>query len=77
MRALLLALVLLVPSLAAAQDPPLAAHAQVLPPVIIVGTPQRPHAFMMLPRARVRFDRVDADHHAVDRILDSVTHAPF
>jgi len=77
MRAFLLALVLAVPSLALAQDPPLAAHARVLDPIIIHATPQRPTAFYLLTRARVRFDRADAEHHAVDRIVDSVTHAPF
>ena len=77
MRASILALVLAIPGLALAQDPPLAAHAQVLPEMIIVASPQRPHAFVMLPRAHVRFDRADASHHSVDRIVESVTHAPF
>ncbi len=78
MRASILALVLLtVPGLALAQDPPVAANGSVLPEMIIVGRPQRPHAFVMLPRARVHFDRADASHHAVDRIVESVTHTPF
>ena len=77
MRAFLLLLVLSVPSLALAQDPPLAAHAQVLPERIITAHPQRPNAFYLLTRARVRFDRADDTHHAVDQIVESVTHAPF
>lgn len=80
MRALFFGLVLLVPSLALAQEPAtpaLAAHAQVLPPVVVHGTVQRPHVYVFLPRAHVRFDRTDAHGHAVDRIVDSVTHAPF
>ena len=74
MRPLLVALfVLATPALALADDPAPPVHE--LGPVYI--TPRRPHVFVMMHRARVRFDRVEHTHHAVDQIVDSVTHAPF
>jgi hypothetical protein len=57
---------------ALAQDPPVVQGED----IIVHPRPQRP-AFYLLTRARVRFDRVEPEHHAVDRIVDSVTHAPF
>jgi len=73
MRAFLLVMVLGVPSIALAQDPPV----HELPVTHITAAPPRPHAVILLPRARVRFDRTDGSHHAVDRIVESVRHDPF
>jgi len=76
MRAAILALVLAIPGLALAQDPPPAAHTHVLGVVHIVGRRPTP-VTLFVPRARMHFDRTDAAHHSVDRIVESVTHAPF
>ena len=63
----------LVPTIALAQDP-----APTEGPVThVYGRAPRPSVVVMLPRARVGFDRVERDHHAVDRIVESVEHAPF
>ena len=74
MRACLVALMLLVPSVALAQAP--AASTRVLPPTTIVGHLPTP-VTLFVPRARVRFDRRDASAHAIDRIVESVRHEPF
>jgi hypothetical protein len=74
MRALLAVLALaLAPGLALAQDP----APREVAPIIITASPPRPHAMYVLTRSRPRFDRVDDAHHSVDRIVDSVTRAPF
>jgi hypothetical protein len=73
MRAVLLAVMLLLPSIALAQDPAPATH--VLPPIHIY--PRGPHVTVMLPRRAPRFERTEFEQHSVDRIVDSVRHAPF
>ena len=74
MRACLVALMLLVPSLALAQER--AVSTRVEPPIVIVGHVPTP-VTLFLPRARVRFDRRDTSQHAVERIVESVRHEPF
>jgi hypothetical protein len=76
MRTFLLVVVTLtcLPVVALAQDPP-GDRVVHLGPVYV--HPRGPHATYFLPRARVRFDPTDAEHHAVDRIVDSVRHDPF
>lgn len=80
MRALLVALVLVVPSAVLAQDPAPAparpSRTHVLGEIHVHGSAPAPIT-VFVPRAHVRYDRVDERHHAVDRIVDSVTHAPF
>ena len=78
MRAFLLALVLCFPASALAQDSEvvIAAHAHVLGPVHITGSPPTP-VTLFIPRAHVRFQPADVEHHAVDRIVESVSRAPF
>lgn len=78
MRAFLLGLVLCFPSAALAQDSEvvIAAHAHVLPVIHVTGSPPTP-VTLFIPRAHVRFTPRDVDHHAVDRIVESVSHAPF
>ncbi len=72
MRPLILAILLCAPSLALAQDP----APTVLPPVVVHGTPPAPIT-VFIPRARMHYERTDLSRHAVDRIVESVRHAPF
>lgn len=77
MRVFLVAVVLMVPALALAQDEPrVAQHAQILDTVHVYGHRPSP-VTLFVPRAHVRFERTDAEHHAVDRVIDSVSRAPF
>jgi len=73
MRACLVALVLLVPTAALAQDPAPRVHE--LDPIVI--TPREPRVMVLLPRRAPRFERRELDHHAVDRIVESVGREPF
>jgi hypothetical protein len=73
MRAWIVAMMLLVPSAAFAQDPaPIE-----LPEVHITASPPTPRVTILLPRSAPRFRRAEPEHHTVDRIVDSVRRAPF
>lgn len=72
MRALALAFLFAFPALASAQDP----TPTELPPVVVHGSPPAPIT-IFVPRSRIRYETRHDEHHAVDRIVESVRHAPF